>query len=137
MEINTSATSLGATSYAQLTGATQPSTPKLSSTGADSVKLSATAEAAGYHQQGFSVSQIASLMGVSPQTVDGYLYITPTTSTGSVAHVASGSEKAAATTPSSSSSSRSSSSTGSKPVTSVTSKPVTTSVTTAPKLKAA
>jgi hypothetical protein len=96
--------------------------------------LSATAEASGYHQQGFSISQIASLMGVNPTTVEGYLYITPTTSTGSVAQVAGGTQKPATSAPSSSSSNIS---TGSKPAT-TTSKPVTLNVTAAaPKLKAA
>jgi len=85
---NTATNSLAGTSYSQPTaasGLTSPATTTSSSSGGgDSVHLSATAEATGYKQQGLSISQIASLMGVTSAQVDSYLYITPVAATGAV-----------------------------------------------------
>jgi hypothetical protein len=128
---NSSTNSLGATSYAQPSAAAQSIAASTSTTGTgDSVHLSATAQATGFHQQGLSISQIASLMGVTSKAVEGYLYITPTAAIGGGggggAEAASAPAKTAAPAASTTHAA-------------ATTKPaaVTTTVTATPKLKAA
>jgi hypothetical protein len=65
----------------QSTSQSQTLAAGATASGADSVQLSPTAQANAYQQQGLAANLIASLMGVTTQTVDGYLGIT-TVSTG-------------------------------------------------------
>jgi hypothetical protein len=52
--------------------------PSSSTAAADTVELSETAQATALHQQGESVKEIASNLGVTTQVVNGYLGITTT-----------------------------------------------------------
>jgi hypothetical protein len=100
---NTETNSLAGTTYAQPTAASQSSAKTSSLLGSDSVHLSATAEANGFRQQGLSISQIASLMGVTSAEVDTYLHITPVAAVGAVGYGGGGAVEST-TTPKSTSS---------------------------------
>jgi len=132
---NTATNSLAGTSYAQPTAgaaAASSATTTSSSGSSDSVHLSATAEATGYKQQGLSISQIASLMGVTTAQVDSYLDITPVPASGAVGTGGGGGGAVASTAKSGGGSTAASSSTSTTSASSTTAKPATTTATAQP-----